>query len=145
MDPISALGLAGSVVGLIDVAARSINALRALQRRWKAADLTINLLISQLTTLRAALNQIEEWITASPNANQHYQLIIDLGATLESCEILLLFIDGKLNELDWSDSNNLSFESKIKIALQDTDVKECATHLANQSTALNLLLTVVNW
>ena len=145
MDPVSATGLAGSVIGLIDVAARSISALRALQRRWKAADLTITLLISQLMTLRAALNQIEEWITASPNANQHYQLIIDLGASLESCEILLLFIDGKLNELDWSDNNVLSFESRIKIALQDTAVKECATHLANQSMALNLLLTVISW
>ena len=143
MDPVSVVGLAGSVIGLIDVAARSISALRALQRRWRAADLTINLLISQLMILRAALNQLEEWLTASPNANQHYRLIIDLGATLESCEILLLFIDGKLNELDWNDNNILSFESKIKIALQDSAVKEYATHLANQSTAINLLLTVV--
>ena len=143
MEPVTAIGLAGSVIGLIDVTARSISALRALQHRWKAADLTINLLISQLMILRAALNQLEEWITASPNANQHYQLIIDLGATLESCEILLLFIDGKLNELDWNDNNILSFESKIKIALQDGAVKEYATHLANQSTAINLLLTVV--
>ena len=145
MDLVSAAGLAGSVIGLIDVAARSISALRTLQQRWKAADLTINLLISQLMTLRAALNQVEEWITASPNADHHYQLIIDLGASLESCEILLSFIDGKLNELDWSDNNILSFESKIKIALQNAAVKECATYLANQSTALNLLLTVINW
>ena len=145
MDPVSAIGLAGSIVGIIDVAARSISALRALQQRWKVADLTISLLISQLTTLRAALNQIKEWISTSLDASYHYQLVMDLGASLESCETLLLFIDGQLTQLDWDDSNTLSFESKIKAVLQDKTVRECATHLANQSTALNLLLTALNW
>ena len=145
MDPVSAIGLAGSIVGIIDVAARSISALRALQQRWKAADLTISLLISQLTTLRAALNQIKEWTSTSLSPPYHYQLIMDLGTSLESCETLLLFIDGQLTQLDWDDSNTLSFESKIKAVLQDKTVRECATHLANQSTALNLLLTALNW
>lgn len=145
MDPVSAIGLAGSIVGIIDVAARSISALRALQQRWKTADLTISLLISQLTTLRAALNQIKEWISTSLNANYHYQLVMDLGASLESCESLLLFIDGQLLHFDWNDNNALSFESRMKATLQDKTVRECATHLANQSTALNLLLTALNW
>lgn len=145
MDPVSAIGLAGSIVGIIDVATRTISALRALQQRWRVADLTISLLISQLTTLRAALNQIEEWISASLNPIEHYQLVMDLEASLESCETLLLFIDGQLSHLDWKDSNGLSIESKMRVALQDKVVKECATHLANQSTALNLLLTALNW
>lgn len=145
MDPVSAIGLAGSIVGIIDVAARSISALRALQQRWKAADLTISLLISQLTTLKAALNQIKEWISTSINANHHFQLVMDLGASLESCETLLLFIDGQLAHLEWEDNNALSFESKIKAVLHDKTIKECANHLANQSTALNLLLTALNW
>lgn len=145
MDPVSITGLAGSIVGLVDVAVRSISALRALQQRWKTADLTISLLIGQLTALRAALNQIEEWISTSLNVFQHYQLVMDLEASLESCEALLLFINGKLTGLDWSDSNALSFENRIKAVLQDKTVKECATHLANQSTALNLFLTALNW
>ena len=145
MDPVSAVGLAGSIVGIVDVAARSISALRALQQRWKVADLTISLLISQLTTLKAALTQIKDWISTSLNANYHYQLVMDLGASLESCETLLLYIDGQLAHLNWNDNNALSFESKIKAVLQDTTVRECATHLANQSTGLNLLLTALNW
>lgn len=145
MDPISAIGLASSILGIVDVATRSISALRALQQRWKTADLTISLLISQLSTLKAALSQIEGWILTSLNAVQHYQLVMDLGASLESCETLLLFIDGQLSYLAWNDSNALSLESRIKAALQDKTVKECATHLANQSTALSLLLTAMNW
>ena len=145
MDPVSAIGLTGSIIGMIDVAARSVGALHALQRRWKVADLTISLLISQLTTLKTALKQIEEWITTSLNQMEHYQLVIDLEASLESCKTLLLFIDEQLAHLGLSDNVNSSFESRIKVVLQDSTVKECATHLANQSAALNLLLTALNW
>ena len=145
MDPVSVLGLAGSIVGIVEVAARSISALRALQQRWKTADLTINILISQLTTLKAALSQIKEWISNSLSAIQHYQLVMDLGASLESCDTLLLFIDGQLSHLNWNDSNALDFDSKIKAVLQDKKVQECANHLANQSAALNLLLTALSW
>ena len=145
MDLISAIGLAGSIVGIIDVAARSISALRALQQQWKMVDLTVSLSIGQLTTLKSALNQIEEWITNNLNEIEHYQLVIDLGTSLESCKTLLLFIDEQLNHLGLSDSNHSSVESRIKVVLQDNTVKECATHLANQSAALNLLLTALNW
>ena len=145
MEPVSVIGLAGSIVGIIDVAARSIGALHALQRRWKAADLTISLLISQLTTLKCALKQIEKWITTSLNQMEHYQLVIDLDTSLESCKTLLLFIDEQLAHLGLSDTMNPSWESRIKVVLQDSTVKECATHLANQSAALNLLLTALNW
>lgn len=139
MDPISAIGLVASIVGTIDVAARSISTLRALQHRWKATDLTISLLIGQLTTLKAALNQIREWTSTSLNATHHYQLVLDLGTAVDSCETLLLFIDGQLARLDWNDNN------KIKAVLQDKTIRECVTHLANQSMALNLLLTALNW
>ena len=145
MEPVSAIGLVGSIVGIIDVAARSISTLRVLQQRWKTADLTISLLISQLTTLKAALGEIEEWIESSLNAVQHYQLVMDLNGSLESCEALLVFIHEQLAHFDWCNSNVLSFESKIQAVLQDKTIKECATHLAHQSTALNLLLTALNW
>lgn len=145
MDAVSAIGLAGSIVGIIEVAARTVSTLRALQQRWKTADLTISLLISQMTTLKAALSQIEDWISTSLSLIQHHQLVMDLEASLESCETLLLFIDGQMSHFELNDSNALFLESKIKAVLQDNTVKECATHLAHQSTALNLLLTVLSW
>ena len=59
MEPVSVIGLTGPIIGIVDVAARSISAVRILQQRWKLADLTIILLISQLTTPKAAMSQIE--------------------------------------------------------------------------------------
>ena len=145
MDPVSVVGLAGSVIGIIDVATKSISALRSLRQRWQTADLTISLLISQLTTIKAALSQIEAWISNSLNTIQHYQLVMDLQASLESCRVLLLFIDGQLSYFDLDNNNTLYSTSKIKAVLHDKTITDCATHLANQSTALNLLLTALNW
>lgn len=68
-----------------------------------------------------------------------------VSVRIENCGIVLQFIDELLSQLHWNGSNALSLESKIKTAMEDTTVKECASHLANQSTALNLLLTALNW
>ena len=75
MEPISAIGLGASVIGTLDIVTRTTSALRQLQQRWKSADMTVSLLVAELTTLKAVLNQIsdsgrqlkvEEWGTAPP-------------------------------------------------------------------------------
>lgn len=90
MEPVSAIGLGASVIGTIDVITRSINALRKLQQRWKSTDMTIGLLLGQLSTLKAALDQISNWITQSlEGVPENYQMVIDLEASLDSCNILV--------------------------------------------------------
>ena len=146
MDGLSAISLAGSIVGIVDVATRSISALRKIQERWKAADLTVSVLIGQLTTLKAALNQISQWVSMRlTGSSQHHQLVIDLEAAIQSCRLLILLLDEHLNKLEWNASHRLDFESRVKTVLQDCNIKECANHLSNQSVALNLLLTALNW
>ena len=146
MDGLSAISLAGSIVGIVDVAARSISALRKIQERWKAADLTVSVLIGQLTILKAALDQISKWVSTSlTGSSQHHQLVIDLEAAVQSCRLLLSLLDEYLSKLEWDTSHRLDFESRVKIVLQDCNMKELANHLSNQSIALNLLLTAINW
>jgi hypothetical protein len=45
MDPVSAIGLVGAVVGVVDVISRNIGYLMDLQSRYKSADIKISLLI----------------------------------------------------------------------------------------------------
>ena len=146
MDPVSAIGSAGAVVGLIDVATRTLSYLRTLQQQWKLADLTLNLLIGQLSTLNAALDQISQWISTSlPFDQQHHQLVMDLGNALESCKALLICIDDHISALRWNENESLTFQSKARAILRDQNMKDLLNHLNNQSGALNLLLTALNW
>ena len=146
MDGVSVIGLAASIVGIVDVATKNISALRKLQERWKSAELTVGVLIGQLTTVKAALDQISTWIsTISTDSPHHHRLVIDLEAAVQSCKLCVSLLDKHLTKLDWDTSHRLGFESKVKTVLKDCDMKEYANHLSNQSIALNLLLTALTW
>jgi hypothetical protein len=54
MDPVSAIGLVGSIIGVVDVISGNISSIIDLQSRYKTADLKVHLLIGQLSTLKAA-------------------------------------------------------------------------------------------
>ena len=147
MDPVSWIGLTSSIVGIVDVLTQSIISLRNLQKRWQGADFTATFLVGQLTALKAALTQISDW---SKSANlitvpQHYQFPMDLESTLECSKTLVIFIDRQLSRLELDETHSLTFESRLKAVLDNSGIKECANHLNNQSTALNLLLTAFNW
>ena len=71
MDPISIIGLAGSIVSIVDVVTKSLKTLNELRLHRLEADLTLTLLITQLGTLKAALGQIAEWINSCLAADPH--------------------------------------------------------------------------
>jgi len=149
MDPISIIGLAGSIVSIVDVVTKSLKALNELRLRWLEADLTLMLLITQLGTLKAALGQIAEWINSclAADPHQHYQLIIDLESALSCCKTLITLVDRHISKLEWNDhiDQPISFERRVRVALKDGAIKDCLNHLGNQTNALNLLLTAFNW
>ncbi|KAK4690330.1 hypothetical protein P7C71_g6437, partial [Lecanoromycetidae sp. Uapishka_2] len=145
-DPVTAIGLGASVIGTIDVVTRTISGLRKLQQRWKSADMTVSLLLGQLSTLKAALDQISSWISNSlDGVPENYQMVIDLEMSLDSCNILVSVMDTYVSELDRDKDDRLTFEGKMNAMLQDSSIKECANHLSHQCMALNLLLTALNW
>ena len=131
MDPLSALGAAGAVEGLIDVAGRCVSSLHAMQQRWKDADLTVALLASQTSTLKAALGQISDWINTTVDIQTDHQLVMDLELALRSCRLLLTFIDDHVTTLVTDDYNELIFESKARAMVQDRKVQEWVNHMNN--------------
>ena len=146
MDPVSIIGVVGSIVSVIDVVTRNLIYLRRLQQQWTMADMTITLLIGHLATLKAALNQISEWIgTSLSSMPQHHQLVMDLTMSLESCKLLVLFMNSHIDRLELSDDDTLKLRSRVRVVLEDQSVKDCVNHLNTQANALNLLLTAFNW
>ena len=135
-----AIGFAASVLNIVGVITKSIQALRNLQLRWQAAELTVNFLVSQLTILQAALNQISTW-TSSP---QNHLFVMQVDNTLKCCGDLILLMDEHLSRLEW-DEDGLTFQSKAKAVMNESNVKQWTHQLDSQSTALNLLLTIHTW
>jgi hypothetical protein len=146
MDNTSVTGLARSCGSIIELAAKCVDRLHEAHKRFQTANFTTIILISNLSTLKAALTQIQQWMSMDsfPSA-QHYQMIMDVEATLASCHLLLGIMDKRLSKLSWDSKNVLKFTSKAKVILEDKSTKECTTHLSHQTTALNLLLTAFQW
>ena len=119
MDPITILGTAGAVANIVDVITKTIKSLRELHDRWEDADLTIVNLMSQLNSLRAALQKISEWISSNlANEPQHHQLVIDLEDSLTCCHMLMKSMDTEIAKLDWNEKDALDLGSKIRVVFE---------------------------
>ena len=146
MDPVSVMGVLGSVVNMVDVVTRSLKAVRSLQQKWKMADMTVTLLLGHMATLKAALNQISDWISSNLRPMpQHHQLVMDLGMSLDSCKALVAFMHSHLIYLELNHAGSLTLQSRVRAILQNQSMKDCLNHLGHQANALNLLLTALNW
>ena len=146
MEVISVIGLAGSVLGIVDVVTKSISTLKKLQQQWQSADWTINSLLGHLTTLKLALTQLTEWFSLDLAADSQHQLLADdLCTSLDCCRTLISSLDSHISQLERNEDKALTFESKMKVVLNDSYVKDCVAHLNNQSTALSLFFNVLSW
>ncbi|RDL41329.1 Transducin (Alpha subunit), insertion [Venustampulla echinocandica] len=145
MDPISVIGLAESLVGISDIIAKSLRRLINLQSRYRSASLVVSLLIGQLTTLKAAVNQITEWAGSSLfNTPKNEQVVADLKTSLESCKLLILVLEERISQLERDTSGSLNVKGKVEFLWEESDLKEFSNHLNNQANALNLLLTALH-
>jgi hypothetical protein len=148
MDPLSIVGLTGTLVKISSVIAHSLLCLINLQSKYRSSSLIITLLIGQLTTLKAALNQITEWVSSSLlNIPVHEQLVADIQVALESCQVLIFVLEERIEglELEHSEGGGMNMKGKVGFLLMEDGLTEFNGHLNNQVNALNLLLTAFQW
>ena len=146
MELLTILGAASSIVSVIEVASRCISSLYVLRQRWKDADMAVTLMMGQISTVKAALEQTSQWMENCANTlPPHCQLLIDLDLALHSSRISIKFIDDHVTNFMRNEYNKLTTKSKTRALAQDTTVQDCAKHLSNQTVALNILLIALNW
>src|SRR5947208_3478510 len=146
MDPISIISAASAVTSIVQVIGKTISTLRELHERWTDADLTILNLISQLNSLKAALNKISEWISSDlSQAPQHHQLVMDIEDSMACCRILVNSMDDQVSKFDRTTQNTLDLGSKIRVVFDDKASKDFQKFIKRQTSALTLLLVACNW
>jgi hypothetical protein len=146
MDPVSIVGATSAIITLVETIAKTIASLNELHERWKDADLTIINLVSQLTSLKAALNKISEWIDSDlADIPQHHQLVIDLENCIICCRMLIKSMDSLILKLRWDAGSNLDIASKIRMAFSSKESQDFQKFIERQTSALTLLLVACNW
>lgn len=145
MDPVSAIGLVGSVVGIVDVITKSVAYLSGLQSSYKIADLKVKLLIGQLSTLKAALDEVARLIDSRPGIPRDNKMVNDLSVALTCVEAVISAVDDRLSDLQRNESLGLKTLSKVGFVWDEQTINDYLSMLNNQVNALNLFLTALQW
>ncbi len=144
MDPVSFLGAAASVTTITQLCTEGLNALLRFQKRYKNADLTVRLLITQLSTLRTALSQISEWVESCVHdALTH--VLSDLITSLDGCRLLIETLNDRLSRLEHNEHKALSMRRKAQTVWGENERTDFLSLLSHNIAALHLLLTAMQW
>lgn len=146
VDPLTFIGAAASITGIVESLAKTVSTLHELRSRWKQADFTFINLIAQLTALKAALNKLEEWMDAGLDEGQdpYHQLVIDLELNITCCRMLTHKIDSEVSELYQDANSGLDSQSKFKLMIKNGTIEGLQKMVERQTSILTLLLTVCN-
>ena len=146
MDPLTVFGAASSIIAIVEAIAKTVTCLKELHAKWKEADLTLLNLVTQLTSLKSALNKISEWVDSDlAQAPQHHQLVIDLTNCIVYCRMLVTSMESLISKLHRNINNDLDIGSKIRMVLASKECQDFQEFIKNQTSALTLLLVACNW
>jgi guanine nucleotide-binding protein G(i) subunit alpha len=143
-DPLAIISAASSVASIVELLGKTVSVLYTLLSRWKEADFTFINLIAQLTTLKAALSKLQEWIDTDMD-EPHHQLVMDLEASVTCCRTLVRRLDSEVEALQQNSGTGLDAQNKIKLVIKNGTLEELQKMVDRQTSALTLLLTVCNW
>ena len=89
MEPISIIGLLSTAGTLASTITITIKSLSDLRRQQKDADVQIRLLIGELSTVKSALTQINDWTHYLDDTHRQADVVAGLKVSLEGCQLAL--------------------------------------------------------
>lgn len=141
MEVVSGLAIAGTVAALVNNLAIMVMDIKRLHDQFKSADAQLMSFVAQLSTIKAALVQIQDLLQT---AQYNEQLQMDLELALQATQLHIDFIESKLSKFKTKNAaSTLRFGNKVKMVFESEDMQACLQRLNHQATALNLLITVL--
>lgn len=147
MDPVSIIGLlssAGTIATAITVTIKSLSDLRG---KYQDADVGIRLLISELSTVKSALNQINDWTHYLDDTHRQADVVEALTVSLEGCQLAIDALAEEVRSLlrGAMPDSSLGFRTRTRYAWGQSSLNEHENRMRAQIAALQLLLKAVQW
>jgi hypothetical protein len=140
------LGLIAAVGSVVHVVSKTIVTLNTTRLKFSEADLSVELLIGQLYTVRTALRQVEAFVKEPSSFDEgHGEFVTDLCVAVDHCKLLVQHIDNQISRLHWKDGEQLTTQGKTRLLLEGRILRDNMVLLNNQISALNLCLTAFKW
>ncbi|KAI9644976.1 hypothetical protein NHQ30_007011 [Ciborinia camelliae] len=100
MDPVTVLGVAASAMQIAQFIGSTIQGLHTLRGKFKDADTTIRLIISKLSTIKAAVFQIRDWAEFNSHGSPKERQFMDgLDVALDGCQAAIDVLSEEVKDL----------------------------------------------
>lgn len=145
MDPASLLGAISASGAIVGAIAKTLHGLHEVREKFHGADVSVGLLMSELTAVKAAIIQIEDWVRFS---SRNKPVPADLGPaleiSLEGCKTAMDVLAAEVqNVLDDLSPEGPRFQFRARYVWNESTMKEHQLRLHTQVSALQLLLQAV--
>lgn len=149
MDPVSAFGLVSGGLQVVQIIAQTAAGLATLRGKFTNADLTIRSLIGELTTIKSAITQLEDWARYNARESpEHNEYDADLGVALDGCRAIMEVLSEDVTSLTRStagETSTVGFRTRVRFVWNDDVMRDHQTRLHAQVLALQLLLQACQW
>lgn len=145
MDPVSVIGIIGSVFGVTDIVARCLRGLVGLQSVYRSADILVTIVIGHLHTVEAVLNMIRDWLGSLEDVSEYAELLANVNMAVGCCAVIAEHLSEKIERLQRGIDSKLTHTAKLLYVLGESEIKEMNGHLATQVQALHILVDAARW
>lgn len=149
MDPVSVVGLVGSIISIADVVAKSIRKLSDLRTADRNAPLQVTTLIGQLYIIQAVIAELTRWkSTHSVNDPRYNHLATQIDKSLECFCPMITTLEQYLDNLEVfliSNNETPDLHDRLSYLWNERDVATYTTLVDRQVNALSLFLQAVQW
>jgi hypothetical protein len=145
MDPATFIGTLASAGAIVAAITRVAHTLARLRGRFQEADLTLRLLLAELSAVKAALVQIEDWANFnSSNGPVQEELATGFSMSLDGCQIAVDLLGEEVTRLYSGFGNSEDdFGARMRTVWNESSMKDHQQTLHGQISALQLLLQAV--
>jgi hypothetical protein len=144
MDPASLIGVLSAAGGIVSLIIQTVKKLNELRERFEQANVTIRLLMSELLTVRAALQQVDDWTryNLTPSSPIQEDLRSAFEISIEGCTMAMELLSEEVDELLGHDTGE-SFLIRIRSLWKEDMMLVHQQRLHTQVGALQLLLQAI--
>lgn len=148
MDPCSLIGVASASLTVIATIGSTVKSLSELRSRYAEADQSIRMLITQLSTIKAALSLIHEWVENDlVELHTQAELVMPLNIAIDGCKEAMEALAEEVSDVLGKaiKETAIGFKSRTKYMWNEDTMKEHQSRLESQVMALQFLVTAVQW
>jgi hypothetical protein len=141
MEPVSALALVNTCLGITTRIGTITKQLCTLKEKYKQVERKVLLFETQLSAISTAITGLSEWLERPGTHDEPIQQ--ELKRSLDSCEIVILVITEYLDKVQMQ-ANKMTLWNKTRFLRDEGTIMEYEGMLRGQVQALSVLLHILS-